>query len=169
MIDIMIRKREKSLEELSRKKRTAVQEVVPMRERSCGAIVFREMDDEERVLLVQHKPGHWSFPKGHVEFDETDRQTAIREVSEETGVKIAITSDFERSSTYAPRRGVLKTVIFFIGEYLGGELIPQLEEVLQARWMLPQQAVPYLVFDRDKEIFMEALDYKCAGEQAVTR
>ena len=55
-------------------------------ERSCGAIVFRDGEAGESVLMVQHGPGHWSFPKGHVEAGEQDRQTAIREVFEETEI-----------------------------------------------------------------------------------
>jgi 8-oxo-dGTP pyrophosphatase MutT (NUDIX family) len=95
-----------------------------------------------------------------VESGESDQETAIREVREETGVTIAITSDFKRESTYSPRRGVLKTVIFFMGEYLGGELVPQLEEVREVRWMMPERVVSCLVFDRDREIFIDALGYK---------
>ena len=68
-------------------------------ERSCGAIVFREINEELRVLLVQHSASHWSFPKGHVENGESDCETAIREVKEETGIDIEISSDFSRAST----------------------------------------------------------------------
>lgn len=127
-------------------------------ERSCGAIVFREINDELRVLLVQHGARHWSFPKGHVESGETDCETAIREVKEETGIDIEITSDFSRSSTYSPYPGARKTVTFFIGDYLGGSLRPQLEEVRRVAWLKPEDSMRYLVFDRDREIFNDALE-----------
>ena len=52
---------------------------------SCGIIVF----DGEKVLLVKHKGGHTSFPKGHVEEGETEEQTAKREVKEELGIDIS--------------------------------------------------------------------------------
>ncbi|MDD4541790.1 MAG: NUDIX domain-containing protein [Eubacteriales bacterium] len=126
-------------------------------ERSCGAIVFREIDNELRVLLVQHSASHWSFPKGHVECGETDCETAIREVKEETGIDIEIISDFSRASTYSPYPGAQKTVTFFIGEYLGGSLRPQLEEVQRVAWLKPEDSMKYLVFDRDREIFSDAL------------
>ncbi len=130
------------------------------RERSCGAIVFRKGDDGlDRVLLVQHKPGHWSFPKGHVEAGESDRQTAIREVEEETGALISITSDFQGISTYSPRPGAFKTVIFFLGDYLGGQIRPQLSEIKAVGWMTREEAEELLIFDRDLEIFLEALDF----------
>ncbi len=130
-------------------------------ERSCGAIVFRNIEGQDHVLLVQHRPGHWSFPKGHVENGETAQETAIREVLEETGIHVAITSDFARSSSYVPRPGITKTVTFFLGDYLSGTPVPQLSEVKEARWMEIEEAKKYLVFDRDLLIFDEAIE--CAG------
>ncbi|HZJ90149.1 MAG TPA: NUDIX domain-containing protein [Oscillospiraceae bacterium] len=129
----------------------------PRHERSCGAIVFREINEELRVLLVQHGASHWSFPKGHVESGESDCETAIREVKEETGIDIEITSDFSRASTYSPYPGAKKTVTFFLGDYLGGSLRPQLEEVQRVAWLKPEDSKKYLVFDRDREIFNDAL------------
>ena len=42
------------------------------KEKSCGIIVF---DDKNRVLMVKHKEGHYGFPKGHVEPNETENET----------------------------------------------------------------------------------------------
>ncbi len=128
-------------------------------ERSCGAIVFREVNGIRRVLLVQHGVGHWSFPKGHVEAGETDHETAIREVKEETGIDIAITSPFLRESTYSPIPHVYKTVVFFLGNYQGGQITPQLSEVQRVSWLTPEECNSLLVFDRDREIFADALAF----------
>ncbi|HPX93627.1 MAG TPA: NUDIX domain-containing protein [Bacillota bacterium] len=137
-----------------------------VRERSSGAIVLRDMDGETRVLLVQHKPGHWSFPKGHLEAGETDQMAAIREVCEETGVRISLLPGFKRSSTYSPRPGVLKTVVFFLAAYRGGELEPQLSEVRSVRWMGLDEASGFLIFDKDLEIFHQALAWRAdSGEE----
>lgn len=133
--------------------------VTERHERSCGAIVFRFINGARHVLVVQHGVGHWSFPKGHVEPGETDHETAIREVKEETGIDISITQDFSRESTYAPRPGVSKTVVFFLGNYLGGILRPQPEEVKCVSWMTPDECKGFLIFDRDREIFEDALRY----------
>ena len=55
-------------------------------EKSCGVVLF----NETKVLLLQHpdgtKVGHWDFPKGHVEIGESELQTAVRELAEETGI-----------------------------------------------------------------------------------
>lgn len=131
----------------------------PRIERSCGAIVFRLHGGVLQVLMVRHSARHWSFPKGHIEICETDKETAIREVFEETGIEITILSDFVEESTYSPRPGVKKTVRFFIGDYVGGVLSPQLEEVSNAEWMTPEEACELLTFDRDREIFRSALSH----------
>ena len=56
-------------------------------EKSCGAVVFRKYHGNIELLLIKHVVGgHWSFPKGHVEAGESERQTALREVREETGL-----------------------------------------------------------------------------------
>ena len=58
------------------------------KEKSCGAIVYREKDGVE-ILLIKHKNGgHWAFPKGHVENKETEEETALREIREETGLTL---------------------------------------------------------------------------------
>lgn len=140
----------------------------PRIERSCGAIVFRLHGGVLQVLMVRHSARHWSFPKGHIEICETDKETAIREVFEETGIEITILSDFVEESTYSPRPGVKKTVRFFIGDYVGGVLSPQLEEVSNAEWMTPEEACELLTFDRDREIFRSALSHiGFAGEFSV--
>ena len=56
------------------------------KEKSCGCIIIK--DDE--VLLIKHNKGHWDFPKGHMEEGETEKQTAVREVKEETHMDVYI-------------------------------------------------------------------------------
>ncbi len=54
----------------------------------AGGIVFRDKKHVREFLLVQAKktPNEWVLPKGHIELDEHPRETAVREVREETGV-----------------------------------------------------------------------------------
>ena len=61
-------------------------------EKSCGALVLRRDEESGKpyILMIRHKNGgHRSFPKGHMERGETEYMTAIREVFEETGLKIS--------------------------------------------------------------------------------
>lgn len=122
-------------------------------EKSCGAIVV----DDEKVLLVKHNAGHWDFPKGHVEEGETEIETAIREVKEETNIDIKIEKENKYISEYSPKENVMKTVIYFIGEKVGGEDKPQIEEVSDVEWLDVNKAVERITHQRSKEIMMQVI------------
>jgi bis(5'-nucleosidyl)-tetraphosphatase len=122
-------------------------------EKSCGAIVV----DDGKVLLVKHNAGHWDFPKGHVEEGETEIETAIREVKEETNIDIKIEKENKYISEYSPKENVMKTVIYFIGEKVGGEDKPQIEEVSDVEWVDVNKAVERITHQRSKEIMMQVI------------
>ena len=89
-----------------------------MMEKSCGTIPYIIKDGIIHYLLIRTKSGrHCSFPKGHVEGDETEAETALRETWEETSIRAEICSDFRRKITYRMKNGVTKTVIYFIARY----------------------------------------------------
>ena len=122
-------------------------------EKSCGAIVV----EDGKVLLVKHNAGHWDFPKGHVEEGETEFETAIREVKEETNIDIKIEKENKYISEYSPKENVMKTVIYFIGEKVGGEDKPQIEEVSDVEWVDVNKAVERITHQRSKEIMMQVI------------
>ena len=53
-----------------------------IREKSCGAVIFRMEEGERKYLILRSTKGHTSLCKGHVERNETERQTARREILE---------------------------------------------------------------------------------------
>ena len=69
------------------RKKPAISEIV--REPTSGGIVFRMSENQKDIviLLIQDSKSRWTIPKGHIEPGETARQTALREVSEESGLK----------------------------------------------------------------------------------
>ena len=89
-------------------------------ERSAGIIMYRVAEDGRRLYLVlMYAAGHWDFAKGKKEKGESDMQTALREVREETGIAdVAVLDGFEREIEYEfMDNGAMihKTVIFFLG------------------------------------------------------
>jgi diadenosine hexaphosphate hydrolase (ATP-forming) len=68
-------------------RRPAINEVV--REPTAGGVVFRrnEKTKEVEILLIQDAKDRWTIPKGHIEEGETSKQTAEREIREETGLQ----------------------------------------------------------------------------------
>ena len=72
-------------------------------EKSCGAICYTREEGAPRVLVICHRyGGHWAFPKGHVEAGESEEETAMREVREETGAQH---SQLEAISAAGPAGG----------------------------------------------------------------
>ena len=123
------------------------------REKSCGALVIRKNGEQYDLVLLRHRfGGHWSFPKGHVEAGETERQTALREVKEETGLSIRLYDGFRESVEYFPQAGVKKQVVYFLGEALGDELIRQEEEISELRWAPLLEAGDLVTFANDKRL-----------------
>ena len=59
-------------------------------------------EEQIEILLIRHKNGgHWAFPKGHVEKKETEEDTALREIREETGLEVLLDTGFRRAVTYS--------------------------------------------------------------------
>ena len=129
-------------------------------EKSCGALVFRRDNrtGEYYILMIRHRPGGYrSFPKGHVERGETERETAIREVMEETSVPISIVPDFRHVVCYAPAPGVEKEVVYFMGRTEQVYIHPRRGEIAQVEWVPLYRAEQYLTHGNDKKVFRAAL------------
>ena len=89
-------------------------------EKSCGGVIFREQNGLHKYLVLHSIQGHWTLCKGHVEGDETEHDTALREIREETGLSVDFVDGFRETITYAPRPGVTKNVVFFLARLSGG-------------------------------------------------
>ncbi|MBI3859865.1 MAG: NUDIX domain-containing protein [Thaumarchaeota archaeon] len=89
-----------------------------MEERSAGAVVFRHPASDRRVYLLLQNASRWDFPKGNVEKGESELQTVLREVGEETGLKdISVVPGFRRVVEYFYRRegkNVHKEVVYLL-------------------------------------------------------
>lgn len=126
-------------------------------EKSCGAVVFHGND-----ILVEHmKKGHYSIPKGHVEKEDPNEQgTALREISEETGLYVKILAKDRYLIDYSPKPGVAKRVVFFIAESQETKTVCQEEEVSGIYWLSPNDAVRTVTHDSDKKIIVWACNLK---------
>lgn len=135
-------------------------------EKSCGAVLFR--GEERREYLILHSvKGHWSLCKGHVEEGETERQTATREILEETGLCVEYVENFREVITYSPYDGCIKDVVFFLAKVTGGTLVCQPEEVQEAVFLPYRDAMARLTHEGDRDILSKAesclIISRCAG------
>lgn len=126
-------------------------------EKSCGAIVYRKHHGNIELLLIKNiNGGHWSFPKGHVEDSETEQETAIREIQEETGIAVELDDSFRESITYSPKKDVMKDVIYFLAKATTYEYTAQIEEISRIKWVEINSAPTLLNYDNDRQIVHKA-------------
>ncbi len=130
------------------------------KEVSCGAVIARMTDAGREILLIRHaNGGHWAFPKGHVEANETEVETALREIREETGLSVTLDTGFRAVVTYSPKPGVMKDVIYFAAELAGGDEKMQAEEVTGMRWVSPDAAVALITYENDRNVLTQYRKY----------
>lgn len=119
-----------------------------IKEKSCGAIIY---NNKKEVLLVKHNAGHWDFPKGHVEKNETEQQTALREIKEETNLEVKLYSDYRYDTHYSPKENVEKTVIFFLATNITNNYKKQDSEIADIGWYSYDDALKLITYDNSKE------------------
>ena len=119
------------------------------KEKSCGCII---LNDKNEILLVLQTAGHWGLPKGHVEEGETEEQTAIREVKEETNVDVIVNTNLRYSMVYSPKEDVEKEVVYFIAKNTSNDCKPQLEEVQEMKWLDIDNAIDTITYENSKDL-----------------
>ena len=123
---------------------------------SFGIIPFRKLKGKWQVLLIQHLNGqHWGFPKGRAEKTETAQETAIRELKEETGLRVErflSLEPFIESYSFQEKR---KTVTYF-SAFVTGILKCQTDEIIKANWFDLNEAMKQISFTESKSIFKQA-------------
>ena len=131
-----------------------------MLEKSCGTIPYTIKDGIVYYLLLKSKDGrHCNFPKGHVEGNETEKETAIRETFEETSVKVEINSDFRYVMRWQLGNGNQKDIAFFLGEFKDQE--PKRNENFEDfdYLLLPfERALDALTVEESKKMLAKAND-----------
>lgn len=130
------------------------------KEKSCGAVIYRKNNNIIEILLICHKNGgHWSFPKGHMEGDETEEMTAQREILEETGLNINLDTGFRQVVSYSPSAGVMKDVVYFGAECTYGSARAQPEEVSEIFWEESSAALKRVTYSNDRDVLKSFIEY----------
>ncbi|MFY9422494.1 MAG: NUDIX domain-containing protein [Bacilli bacterium] len=130
-----------------------------IREKSAGAVVYFPDGENIYILIEKMKQGHYSFPKGHMEGVETEAETAIREIREETGLEVVLDTGFRKTVEYSPYPGCLKEVVFFVAKARNRDYRKQEEEIEEIYFLKADEAHELLTFDSDKAILKAALEY----------
>lgn len=130
-----------------------------IREKSCGAVIFSEIGQMRVYLVGKMLKGHQSLCKGHVEENETEHETAAREIMEETNLQIRFVDGFRECIKYSPYTDFLKEVVFFLAKAESMHVSAQPEEVSSISWLSFEKAIESLTYDSDKAVLQKAEDY----------
>lgn len=129
------------------------------KEKSCGAVVYKRVNNDYLFLVIKQRAGHYSFPKGHVEKNESEEETAYREILEETGIKVKLNLNFRSVITYSPKAGIIKDVVYFIAEYASGKEVPQESEVSDVFWANKSEVLSLITFENSRKVFEKVVNY----------
>ena len=128
-------------------------------EKSCGAIVYTNINGKRLYLIEQMLDGHWGVPKGHIEENEKEEETSLREIKEEVGLDVIIDTGFRAVETYSPKDGVIKDVVYFVAYSKSMDTAMQVEEVRDIKWVEMNEAIGLIEFQDMQEIIMKADAY----------
>ena len=116
-------------------------------EKSCGVLPYSVTDRQRKFLLVFETYSQcWSLPKGHIEAGETDVQTALRELFEETGLTARLDTTRVASIAYPISSFARKQVDFFLGE-VDGTPRTRAGEIERYKWVTAEELKDYLFPD----------------------
>ena len=135
-------------------------------ETSVGAFIYKIENGEILFLLVySERNKEWGFPNGHVESDETELETAKREIKEETGITdITFVDDFRCTDTYkikgtlesTKNRIIDKNVIYYLAVTREDFKCSYDNEIGQGKWLNCDQAIEYLKHNNQKKLLKSA-------------
>lgn len=106
-------------------------------DKSCGIVPLQKRGGKWTILLIS-QGGTWSFPKGHAEPGESPKQTAERELREETNLSVArylSHNPLEESYTFVENQILIEKSVLYFPALVEGDLQLQLEEISQGRWL----------------------------------
>jgi 8-oxo-dGTP pyrophosphatase MutT (NUDIX family) len=131
---------------------------------SAGGVVHRAGQDGRELVIGRRRRERlgvsWSLPKGTPVEGETLEETALREVTEETGLAVEISGALGGISYSFVRDGVriAKTVHYFLMVPTGGDLSAHDHEFDEVRWVTFAQAASMLTFETERALVERAAD-----------
>ena len=129
---------------------------------SAGCVVFVRENAGLQFLLLHYSKGHWDFPKGHIEENESAEEAMLRELKEETGIaSVKVIPGFEERITYFFKQNgetIKKEVIFFLVESATKGVRLSFEHI-GYEWLPYKEAVKKVTFNNAKQVLKKAYEF----------
>lgn len=130
-----------------------------MEEKSAGAVIYLKENKTTKYLILLYGAGHWDFVKGHVEADEEEEETIVREAEEETRlIDLRILPGFKERISYAYKKDgktIAKEVAFVTAETKTKEIKLSFEHK-EYKWLEYKEALKRLTYDTAKQVLKKA-------------
>jgi diadenosine hexaphosphate hydrolase (ATP-forming) len=141
-------------------RKPTINEVV--REPTAGGVIFRRNRKQEvEILLIQDAKNRWTIPKGHIEEGETAKETAEREIREETGLQEMKVLNWLGKIHFRYRRAsslVLMTTEIFLVAAKGDTDKLQAEDWMNGiKWFPAAEALEKIEYDDIGKLILLAL------------
>lgn len=124
------------------------------KEKSCGCIII---ENDKVLLTYEKKSQYWGFPKGHIENNENEMSTAMREVKEEVGLEVEIHKEKRYVLNYVIDNEIDKTTVLYLATPKNKELVMRESEIEKVRWCNFTEALDLLTYNNLKEILKRVL------------
>jgi len=122
--------------------------------RAAGGVIWRNGVGGETEILLIHRPKYddWSLPKGKAEPGESDEETALREVEEETGLRTRLGREVD-TVEYRDRYDRPKRVRYWLMEPAADSPDAKADnEVDEVRWLPLADAGATLSYEHDRDL-----------------
>jgi len=141
-------------------RKPTISEVV--REPTAGGVIFRRDKDKQiEILLIQDAKNRWTIPKGHIEQGETAKETAKREIGEETGLTDVKVLNWLGKINFRYRRAaslVLMTTEIFLVKAMGDTDALKPEEWMNGiKWFSTAEALDKIEYDDISKLILLGL------------
>ena len=134
---------------------------------AAGALCWREVDGQLLIAIIHRKRyGDWSWPKGKVDPGESLPQAAVREIREETGLKVKLGVHLGTQNYMLPN-GAAKEVHYWAAKVSDTALAESTfkpdEEVERIEWKTPKEIDDLLSYEQDKEFLVKLVNLHSKG------